>query len=358
MKKSTINVAHVAALANAMGLEPVQRASDDNGNLRPGQIYGLANDSRFLETNFSEPLTTFAVGYKDPNDLEGALEFFAPKVLAPGRLFEWKKWSNAEEFYQEVDDVRAIGADFKRVEYTGIDQTGKTLNKGLMMLVDLDQVPQNVPGWENRYVAKLIRRLLRNELYRAVAILSAAATNQARAWTVNDDPDAEIVAAGVTSADSQGFQFNRVGYGHSAWAQRFIALRGNANAAKFSTAAMTPAELAMVLGVDQVYVSKERYQNTRTTKAELLGALVLMFFAEAGQDVEDPSNIKRFVSPPPNAFTDAGGAEIQRPTGALDLNVYMRQVGPKVVEIAVEHYSNIILTSNLGIVKYTVRAKS
>jgi hypothetical protein len=36
----------------------------------------------------------------------------------------------------------------------------------------------------------------------------------------------------------------------------------------------------------------------------------------------------------------------------------MRQVGPKVVEIAVEHYSNIILTSNLGIVKYTVRAKS
>jgi hypothetical protein len=354
MKSQQINLREVVAIANRLGFAPTPVAGDDDSRCQLGQIYGLANDSRFIETNFSEPLTTFAVGYQDPNNIEDALEFFAPKVIVPGRLFEWKKWSNAEEFYQEVDDQRAIGADFKRVEYTGIDQTAKTINKGLMMLIDLDQVPLQMPGWENRFVAKLVRRLLRNELYRAIAILVGATTPTTKKWDVNTDPDSDIVQAGVTSADSQGFQFNRVGYGHSAWAQRFLSLRGNANAAKFATAGMTPEQLAPVLGVDECYVVKERYQSTKSTKSQVVGAQVAMFTARPGQDVEDPSNIKRFVSPPPNVFTDAGGAEITRPQGALDLNVYMRQVSAKIVQISVEHYSNIILTSNLGIVVYNI----
>ena len=359
MKNSpSVNLREVVGLANALGFASSPMAPDDDSRIQPGMIYGLANDSRFIETYFSEPLTTYAVGYQDPNNIEAALEFFAPKVIVPGRLFEWKKWSNVEEFYQEVDDVRGIGADFKKVEYTGIDQTGKTLNKGLMMIIDLDQVPLQMPGWENRFVSKLIRRLLRNELYRALAILAAAATNSAKTWGSSSDPDADVVSEGVTSADAQGFQFNRVGYGHTAWAQRFLSLRGNNNAAKFSSASLTPAQLAPVIGVDEVYVSKERYQSTKSTKTQMVGSLVLMFTAMAGQDVEDPSNIKRFVSPPPNVFTDAGGASIQRPTGALDLNVYMRQVSAKLVQISVEHYSNTILTSSLGIEKFTITAGS
>lgn len=323
-----------------------------SGDPRPGEIYALANDSRFTETNFSEPLTTFAIGWRDPNKIDETLEFFAPRTPVPSRLFEWKKAVNAEEFYSETDDLRAIGADFKRVEYTGSDVTDKTINKGLTMRVDLDNVNTKVAGWENRYVAKLLRRLYRNELRRAITLLSAAATNTGKTWDVNADPDADVVNEMVTAGDAVGFAFNRAGYGHTAWAKRFTSLRGNANPAKFGSATMTPQQLAEMLNVDAVYVSKERYQSSSSAKTQIVANLVLMFFAQAGLDTEDPSNIKRFVSAPPNVIS--GGNEFQRPSGGLDVNVYLQQVSAKLVDITVEHYSKTVMTSTLGVRQFTV----
>src|SRR5882762_2681064 len=90
----------------------------DTGNLVPGEVY-LSNESRFAEGYYSEPLTTYLVGWKDPANIEATLDFLAPPVQAPGRLFEFKQLIDAEEFLSETDDVRAIGADFKRVEYRG-----------------------------------------------------------------------------------------------------------------------------------------------------------------------------------------------------------------------------------------------
>lgn len=332
--------------------------------IKPGLIYALDNDSRFVEGNFSEPLTMFAIGYRDPNNLEATLEALAPRVPVPGRLFEWKKWANAEEFYSEVDDVRAIGADFKRVEYTRADQTGKTLNKGLMMRVDLDQVVQ-VAGWQNTFVAKLLRRLMRNEIRRASALLAGIAANDDATWDASADPDADVNNAlllaadgspageGTPAVDGLGFRPNRVVYGDSAWALRFASLRGNANAAKFLDAKLTPAELATMLLVDLVYISKERYQAASIAKAQIIGNKVLMFSAEPGADVEDPSSVKRFVSAPTNLVSDAN---FQRPAGALDVNVYVQQLSPKLVDIYVEHNSNIIATSMLGVRSLTVSA--
>src|SRR5437016_1727309 len=101
---------------------------DTGGGYEAGQVL-FANDARFLETYFSEPLTTYAVGWRDPNDIQGTLDFIAPPVPV-GRRFEWKKANNAEEFLSEVvDDQRAIGSDFKRVEFTASDVTDKTHNK-------------------------------------------------------------------------------------------------------------------------------------------------------------------------------------------------------------------------------------
>ena len=346
---NTIALANSDRLPTATGF--------DAGDIKPGEIYALANDSRFAETYFSEPLTTFATGWKDPNNIEQTLEFFAPKVEVPGRLFEWKKWANAEEFYSESDDIRAIGADFKRIEYTGQDQTAKTLNKGLMMRIDLDNVPRQMPGWENRYVAKILRRLMRNELRRAQALLGAAAVNVAKTWNIGTtqtaDPDNDVIQEMVTAASQVGFTFNRVGYGHTAWALRFGQLRGNANAARFSSAAFTAQQLADMFNVDQVYVSKERYQQTAAAKAEIIGNLVYMFYAEPGQDIEDPSNIKRFVSAPDNVLSDR---EISpsKPQGGLDVNVYIHQISPKLVDIYVEYYSALVMTSTLGVNTFTV----
>jgi hypothetical protein len=345
-----------AALPAFISLAAADRLPGDPGESGrvAGQIYSLANDARFTEAYFSQPLTTFATGFKDPSDIGATLEFFSPKVEVPGRLFEWKKWNNAEEFYSEADDIRAMGGDFKRVEYTGQDQVGKTLNKGLLVRVDLDQVVQT-PGWENRHVARLLRRLQRNELRRALTLLSAAATNTAKTWdtSAGKDPDQDVLTELATSADLSGIMPTRIGYGHTAWNKRKMSHRAQNTPGGYASAAYTAQDAADFLEVDQVLVSKERYQSTAATKAQIVNNLVLMFVAMAGGDQDDPSNIKRFVSPPPNLY-GTGEKTISPPQGALNVNVYVNQVTAKLVDISVEHYSNVIMTSTLGVRQFTI----
>jgi hypothetical protein len=64
-----------------------------------------------------------------------------------------------------------------------------------------------------------------------------------------------------------------------------------------------------------------------------------MFTAMAGADLEDSSNIKRFVSP------CIGGGRTR---------VYLQQVTPHLVDLSVEHNSLIAITSTLGIRQFTV----
>ena len=52
---------------------------DRGSGYEPGQIL-FANDARFLETYFSEPLTNYAVGWRDPSNIEATLQFIAPAV--------------------------------------------------------------------------------------------------------------------------------------------------------------------------------------------------------------------------------------------------------------------------------------
>jgi hypothetical protein len=310
----------------------------DDGNLQIGEIC-LANEARFTEQFFSEPLTTFAVGFKDPNDIEAMLEFVAPTVPT-GRRFEFKKSTNAEEFYSEADDVRAIGADFKRVEYTGTTVNEKTLNKGLVIRIDLDQVADR-PMWRELTVGRLTRRIWRNELRRGIGVLSAAATNTAKTWdtTALKDPDQDILVELLAAVNSSGIRPNRILYGDTAWSKRLLSLRSQNLHGQANSSVMTPAELGGFMGVDEIRVSKERYSSSATAKAELVGNLVLMYFAEAGQAPDESSNIKRFVS-----AVDGGGF----------IRVYEQQVSSKLVDISIEHYSNIVITSTLGIRKETI----
>lgn len=337
MKKlSVLNLAraNMLALANAFGDTPLVR---DTGAQAPGVIC-LANEARFTETFYSEPLTTYGVGFRDPNNIEATLEFFAPRIPV-SRRFEFKKAVNAEEFYSETfDDIRAIGGDFKRVEYTGTSVNEKTLNKGLTMLVDMDNV---TPGWEQRKTAQLIRRLRRNELRRALALLSAAATNTNKTWdvTAGKDPDQDVILELVAGATASGVRPNRVGFGDTAWSKRALAHRAQNTAGGFASSGLTPEQLASFLGVDQVLVSRERYQSAAAAKTEIVANLVLMFEAMSGGDVEDASNIKRFVSP-----VEGGG----------DIRVYLQQVSAKLWALTVEHYSNVVITSTLGIRQFTI----
>lgn len=312
----------------------------DTGSNAPGQIC-LANESRFNASFLSTPLTAYTTGWSSGEDLEALLEFLAPECPT-ARRFSYKKAVNAESFLGEIDDsdIRAIGAEFKRVAYTGTDAEAKTYNKGLTVRVDLDEESDD-PMLEERCTSSLMKRLLRMEIRRAVALHDAAAVNLASTWGAATavDADMEIMGDLILAADNSGVRPNRISYGDTVWSKRMLTLRAGENAGCIANAGFTPEQLASFLQVDQVKICKERVQTTKTAKANLLGAnAVYMFNAVSGAGKDDPSNIKRFVTP-------MGGGKFR---------VYRQEVTSKLIDITVEHYSNIICTSTLGIRKRTV----
>ena len=304
-------------------------------NQHPLGTVVAANDDLLVEANFSEPLTAYATGWRDPSDLQGALDFVAP-VVPVSRRFEFAQAVNAEEFYSEVDDVRALGADFKRVEYTSTKALGITLNKGLTLRVDREQTVNN-PQWQQQAVGRLMRRLLRNEYRRAITILNAALTATNKTWAGNagEDPDQDVITDLIAGTDGSGVRANRVLYSDTSWNKRSQSYRLQANrAGTLTLATMTPAQVAAALGVDQVRVDRARYQATAAAKNQIVGSQVIEFYAEDGLTADDPSHIKRFVS-----NTDAG----------QPFAVYIQPYGAKLWDVTVEHYSNIIVTSTLGL---------
>lgn len=317
----------------------------------------FANDSLFLESYYSEPLTNYTVGFRDPNNIEATLQFFAPQVPV-GRRFEWKAAANAEEFLSEVvDDQRAIGADFKVVKYTGTDVTDKTLNRGLSLIVDLDNVAGGGVGggvvapWQQNAVAKLTRRLYRNSLRRALSVISAASVANNLTWNAQPvnpgvvpvNPDMDVAADLITATNLTGIRPNRVAYGDTAALYRQQAYGAQNNPAGYLGYGTNPeAAIASALQVDKVLISRERYQSGAAAKSEILGANVYSFFAMDGVDTEDPSNIKRFVS----MFDAEQGGGMFR--------VYVQQISSKLVAITVEFYEKIVVTYSGGIRKLVI----
>jgi hypothetical protein len=327
-----------AAPALAQAFAPAERLPLDSGNNPAGQIC-LANEARFTSSYASEPLTNYATGWTDMNNIEKTLDFLFPPVQAP-RRFEFKKADNSESFLSEADDIRAIGADFKHVEFKGTTALDKTFNKGLTIRVDLDQVA-GMANWRELYTARLLQRLLRNELRRAISAVTAVATNVAKTWdtTNGKDPDQDVLTEIANATDSSGVRPNRVLYGEGAWTKRLLSHRAQSTAGGYGSAGFNLNELAAWFGVDAVKTSRERYQNSSTTKTKVLSDIVLLFFAEDGLTMDDPSNTKRFWTP-----VDGGGK----------YRVYEQPVSSKLVDLTVEHYSNVVVTSTTGLRTLTI----
>jgi hypothetical protein len=279
-------------------------------------------------------------------------------MVSVGRKFEFIQATNAEEFISEIDDVRGIGADFKRIEFTSSKVVSKTYNKGLTMRIDMDEV-NDLPNWQEIYTGRIMRRLLRNEYRRGLAILIAAAQANATAapdlnpqgvtWnsTAGKDADMDAINACTRYFDGAGLGPTRAVYSHNAWNARLMSLRNINVPGGYLNANFTPQQLAAFLGLDDIYVSKERMTTgtrllpTKTPITNATGATlpantypVVVFLAEAGQTPEDPSNIKRFVS---------------ATVGGTPFRVYVAPWGSKFTDVTVEHYSNIIATSTLGV---------
>jgi hypothetical protein len=308
---------------------------DTGGEIVPGVIYA-ANESRFTSVNYSEPLTQYTVGWRDPENLDALLDSIAPSVPV-GRRFEFKKATNAEAFLSETDDVRAIGANFKRVEYTGESVNEKTLNKGLTIRLDKDDLLDEME--EERSVGRLMQRLSRNEVRRALGIIDAATTNANKTWSSSTNPDKDLRDALILGANASGIRPNVMLFAESAWDLRLDAYEAAANTSSYAgrAAAMTPQDLARKSMVDRIEIVKARYQSTTTAKGLVQTTLtVLLYLAIQGAGKDDPSNVKRFVTPAGTRY-----------------RVFRREAD-KWIDLSVEHYSNIVITSTLGIRKLTV----
>lgn len=302
-----------------------------------GRIYA-ANDANFDAAHLSEPLTEYVVGVEDPDNLGVILERLAPPITV-GRAFTYRKHDERESFQEDSasdDDMREIGGDFALVRRTGSQVDGRTDNKGLTMVLDVDQGGL-LPAVQQAAVVNLRQRLMRSELRRLITLLDANDTADSSVnWGATNaaaDPDADILASLEAGGDLRGINSNVVLMG-GAWVRRIAALRRSAASGAFGTGGMTPEQLASYLGVDHVIVLPTRYQSSATTKAKVLTVDVYSYFAQSGMMTDDPGNIKRFVTP-----SDAGA-----------LKVYVEQRLKRVL-VSVEHYSRLVCASALGIRK-------
>lgn len=310
--------------------------ADQGIGQNPSGIICAANEARFTSSHYSEPLTAYTVGWRDPENLDQLLDSLFPSVPV-GRRFEFKSADNAEAFLSESDDIRAIGANFKRVEFKGSSVNQKTHNKGLTIRVDHDD--EIGDGWRESYVQMLMQRLLRNDLRRGIALIDAAATNVAVVFSTATNPDGLSRVALKAGADASGLRPNIALYGEAAWDLRLDAYEAADTPYAGRAAAMSKAELAGKLMVDLVEVLKARYQSGAAAKSNVLGSVIYYYLALQGVGKDDPTNVKRFLTP-------ARGGK---------WGVYIVE-HEKYTDISVEHYSNIVITSTLGIRKNTVTA--
>ena len=320
-------------------------ALNDNGKIFPGyppdapsNRIMAANDANFDAAHLSEPLTEYIVDYPDEEGLDTLLEAAFPSVPV-GRSFSYRTHDDKEAFQAALanEDIREIGGEFPVIRPTGTQADGRTDNKGLTMLLDNDQGGEE-PAVQQRAVTNLRNRLLRTELYRGEALLEANDTATTPNWGASNsaaDPDGDLMSAINLGGDARGIDCNTVLYGGGAWVTRFLSLGLGTNAARHQTRNLTPEQLRELMGVDKLLKAKFRYQSSATAKSKVVGDKVYAYYTKAGAMSEDPSNVKRFVTPVPG-----GGA----------FRVYIEPV-LKRTRVTVEHYSRIILTSSLGIRK-------
>lgn len=301
-------------------------------------IVHAANESRFSAANFSEPLTAFALGWKDPENIEELLNFVAPTVQV-GKRFEFKKANAADAFLSEDDDIRANGSAFKRVEFFGTSVMGKTLNKGLTVRVDHDDIAGD--DWRERYIQLLLRRLYRNELRRAMAALGAVATGKNYLWSGDGNgqknPDADLRSALADGVNQTGIRPNRILFGERAWDLRLNVYDLQSTAAAQRAAMLSMDELSQRLFVDEIRVLRARFQEEGDRTAAILGNEIYLFYTRNELIKDEPANIKRFVTP----------------IDGNNFRVYVEEHA-KFTDLTVEHYSNIMVTSSAGIVKLSI----
>lgn len=327
---------HVLAANAALLNDPTQIFGQFTPDAASGIILA-SNDANFDGAHLSEPLTEFVADTPDEEGLDVILEAMAPSVPV-GRAFTYLVHDTKEAFQAALsnEDIREIGGEFSKVRLTGTQTNGRTVNKGLTIILDNDQGGED-SAVQQRAVTNLRNRLLRTEIYRTEALLEANDTALTPNWGASNtaaDPDGNIAADLELGGDARGIDSNIVVYCGGAWIRRFLSLGLGSNAARHQTRNLTTEQLAQLIGADRVVNAKVRYQSSATAKTKVGDNKVYSYYAKGGLMPNDPSNIKRFVT-----MTEGGM-----------FRIYIQPL-LKRTAVTVEHYSSIDLTSSLGIRK-------
>lgn len=313
---------------------------------RHGQIC-LANDSLITQATYLEEITSWGIGYADPNrnNLQALLQFLAP-ARTSGRMARVTVFDEDEPFqvvdYNKVK--RGIGADFHEVKQRTSTRADRTVpNRGLTVRLDRDQLKEK-PNWQQMHAAWLIDLLTRASILETLALYTAAAVTDTYTWDSAANPDLDIKNLNVTTlAPATGFKANRGLIGEEAALLRQVAYEPQDGAGAFSAAmAMTDAQIATRMGLGRVLTQDARYQATAGgDKDTFLGSKVLLFTAQDQESPEDASNVVRHVA----------GASY----GGGNYAVYITEVGVKTVFVTVENYELPVVQHTGGIALITVQ---
>lgn len=293
--KNPSTLALANAICKSLGILP----TNNPGELGHGQIC-LANDSLFSQSTLQQEVTTFAIGYADPNRnrLMQLLEYLAPTRQGPRNAIV-TVYDETEPF--EVIDPKKVKraelGDFAEVKQrTSTKVTRKVPNRGLCLVLDNDQLAEK-PNWEQMHAAWLVDLLTRASILEVMALYQAFALGANAVWNKDANPDLDVKSTNINIlAPTTGFKANRVAAGEEAMLLRQIAYEDKNNPAGFAGAgALTDEQIAVRMGVSRALTNIERYNNGGT-KDTFLGSKLLLFNAQDAESPEDGSNVVRHVA--------------------------------------------------------------
>ncbi len=279
----------------ALGIVP----HSNPGALEPGQVC-LANDSLFSQATFSQEVTTYGIGYTDPNrnKLMELLGFIAPTRNGP-RNATITVYDEDEPF-ASVDPAkvkRELLADFPEVKQrTSSKVTRKLANRGLTLVLDNDQL-KDKPNWQTMHAAWLMDLLARASIIECVALFRAMSPSSPVVWDALANPDMDVKSTNQqVLATATGFKANRALIGEDVTLLRQLAYEARNDPGGVAGAlAQTDEQLATRMGLDRVRSNAERYNNGGS-KDTFLGNSLFLFTAQDQESPEDSSNIVRHVS--------------------------------------------------------------
>jgi hypothetical protein len=334
------NERYAAALVSgARAMQANFALSNDWASLPSGTVC-LPNDSLLRQVESIEELTAFAASYDSMvgNGLARLRDFLAPPRPSTNRIFRLTTYNETEP-WQTVDYnrvKRGILADFMEVrQRTASKSDLQAPNRGLSVILDRDEL-KDKPEWQQTHTKWLIDLLSRATVLEAVALYNGSAISNGLTWDAASNPDMDIREQLLLIANTTGFYPLCVAYGDSAHLIRQAAYEAELTAGSLARAsAFTEEQLATALGVPNVLINAERYQNSSTTKQEIIGQNVLIFTAIKDAGPMDPSNLVRHV---------VAGAY-----GGGDYAVYVTDLGVKKIALTVENYEFLHVQHTTGL---------